>query len=384
MGKRTTIARIVEQEQREARFKAALRRGTMQAQSANQVYFDPLTVVNRYRTHFIADPHQAKHSKSSDPYRQLIPFVRKAFAKYPVGGPLLYSWSNLIPKSAREVDEARGAVDAPRQLQLHRANIFEGQSPIDLRLWYITAASGGSLYKEHAKNKLTKAEVHYLITCRHELHAAQAMTYAIARGFGADDGRAFILATSRLPYQLSVGEKLRNLIRFFVREMPRAAELDQLFDYLRQAQWNVLGTTLNQVRKRSEEWHRAMAKLQSIGGGSWPGHAVADYTVARTELHQGKEEEVEWKLIQVRTGNALYDEGQAMRHCVAGYKQRCISGECSIWSLRRNSERKLTIELHNNGTIVQARGYANRNAKADELAIMKAWAHENDLKVGYI
>ena len=45
----------------------------------------------------------------------------------------------------------------------------------------------------------------------------------------------------------------------------------------------------------------------------------------------------------------------------------------------KQAKRKLTIEVRNDGTIVQARGLANRGMKSDEKAIVARWAKENGL-----
>ena len=61
-----------------------------------------------------------------------------------------------------------------------------------------------------------------------------------------------------------------------------------------------------------------------------------------------------------------------MRHCVAAYLSRCLSGQSTIWSLRRRvvhpegaslPRSMLTIELDpRSATIVQVRGFANQRA----------------------
>ena len=85
-----------------------------------------------------------------------------------------------------------------------------------------------------------------------------------------------------------------------------------------------------------------------------------------------------------RLFDQLFQEGLRMHHCVVTYKDDCVSGECSIWSLtseypigRRN--RGVTIELRNDGRIVQCRGFANRLPYANEVAICRRWAEDNGL-----
>jgi hypothetical protein len=72
-----------------------------------------------------------------------------------------------------------------------------------------------------------------------------------------------------------------------------------------------------------------------------------------------------------------------MHHCVFSYKDRCIKGTCSIWSLTSEdmgvSKRRVTIEVNDYGRIIQARGFANRSVKSDERFIISEWAKKNNL-----
>ena len=75
----------------------------------------------------------------------------------------------------------------------------------------------------------------------------------------------------------------------------------------------------------------------------------------------------------------LQQEGQAMRHCIATYWQRCSAGQTSVWSLTVEDasgrvERLLTLEVkYGQRRVVQARGASNRMPTAAELAILDRW-----------
>lgn len=72
-----------------------------------------------------------------------------------------------------------------------------------------------------------------------------------------------------------------------------------------------------------------------------------------------------------------------MRHCVADYADQCHAGDTSIWSLtheRNGSVRHcLTVEVDNNGTIWQVRGFGNRAATSEEALVVALWATEHEL-----
>jgi hypothetical protein len=82
---------------------------------------------------------------------------------------------------------------------------------------------------------------------------------------------------------------------------------------------------------------------------------------------------------QITDANELFDEGERMQHCVTSYKGKCMESESSIWSLTYEYpigtfHRGLTIEVDDEGTIVQCRGFANRAPLDSELAILSRWA----------
>ena len=65
-----------------------------------------------------------------------------------------------------------------------------------------------------------------------------------------------------------------------------------------------------------------------------------------------------------------------MHHRVAGYK-RLMSADVSIWSLAcefplGHVNKGVTVEVRTSGVIMQCRGFANRPAYANELAMVGA------------
>ena len=85
------------------------------------------------------------------------------------------------------------------------------------------------------------------------------------------------------------------------------------------------------------------------------------------------------------TRRDLFDEGRAMRHCVASYEHSCVSGRSAIWSmgLERNDGRRkpvLTVEVAvGRKLICQVRGKANRLPTEKELEILRRWAAREGL-----
>jgi hypothetical protein len=83
---------------------------------------------------------------------------------------------------------------------------------------------------------------------------------------------------------------------------------------------------------------------------------------------------LKWSFIELVSGEDLFNEGQALHHCVSSYAGICTAGRAAIVSLRRNNERCVTIEIGPSARrIVQVRGLQNREANAEEKAIISEW-----------
>ena len=70
-----------------------------------------------------------------------------------------------------------------------------------------------------------------------------------------------------------------------------------------------------------------------------------------------------------------------MHHCVYSYVNYVKDRAISVWSLRRDHECLLTVEVRNQSReIVQARGKHNQPATSPELNELKRWTTEAGLK----
>ena len=81
----------------------------------------------------------------------------------------------------------------------------------------------------------------------------------------------------------------------------------------------------------------------------------------------------------------LIVEGEVLNHCVAGYKNDCLTNIKQIYSLRRNIQDrwvpKITIEVRE-GKVVQARGKSNRATTETEKRLIQTWMKNNELSCG--
>src|SRR5262249_45026922 len=92
-----------------------------------------------------------------------------------------------------------------------------------------------------------------------------------------------------------------------------------------------------------------------------------------------------WTIRELLTSGELFLEGQAMRHCVASYLDRCARRLSSIWSMQvdtgRGPRRSLTVEVDPaRKTICQARGRGNRLPRQAERQVLERWAKREGLQ----
>ena len=358
--------------------------GTLRSHaSQKKKRIEPLThqqvdfgLIHTYRDYWIKRPDtwiNRHKTKNKDTLR--IDMIRHVFGIYSCPRFLENVW---LP-SENDNTQRRAWNRTPRETRKDQSEFIS---------WYLAVAQGKSLYKECTKGILSKKETHMFLSAPSEFNVKQNIWWA--RAFSesnGDVGLAGKIARSNLVYKDFKNEFWISVMRFFVRFPTTIAEMNDLMDYFvfmleENENYSLKGRSLEAVRKQCEVWHRFLNKQKTIGGGTWEGCPLDDWMYV-----QGKDEnKIHWFMRQIKTGNDLLKEGQAMRHCVASYKRMCMEGRTSIWSLSSkdyadNFKRNLTIEMNGNYEVVQVRGYANRAARANEQAIVDRWCREHDLRL---
>jgi hypothetical protein len=335
--------------------------------------------IEAYRAFALRPPKDwYRRIKSRGEERRFIDLVRFVFARYPVPAHLEEFW-------LKDIDD--DFVDSARPRHERAGWRPPGALPRpDLIRWYLVAAQGGSLYREATHPYLTKLETHHFLNAPAGCAGgARALWYAAARASAEQGIVATRVSRTKLTEFSIASSYWKEVARFFALNPISIDEMNDLIDYLSAAKrederFSLKGRTLATLRRRMEDWHRALAKAQTLCGGSWPGRPLPD---AAYETGEEPRRAI-WRFRQIKTGDDLFREGQRMHHCVASYKARCLSGEVSIWSLSceypvGQLHKGVTIEVRADGRIVQVRGFANRAAFGNERAMIMRWADEHGL-----
>jgi hypothetical protein len=328
---------------------------------------------NEYEGFFIRNKESfSLRTKSKNRDKQRLEFVRHAFHLFPVPDFMFEAWESPQPNKTY----GNGT-----RYWLGPSYGFCAEE--GYRLWYICIATGGSFYKEYGHYWFTKKESHIFLNCKHDISINEAIIYAVAYAESNNMGRSLRIAKSKISDFSELTPFWKEVVRFFAQQDIKSKEIvDDIVDYIVYQQrenpdFTIIGKghTLKSLLAKVETWHQDLRRLQLIGESNWEGIPLKDreYTQKNRDGSTST-----WKFTQIKSAKALQLEGNAMRHCVLGYKRQCIANECSIWSLTLNDNRKLTIEVRDRA-IVQTRGLANRVARPDEKSVVKKWATDSGL-----
>lgn len=299
--------------------------------------------------------------------------LRHLFAVYPVPAFMV-----------RTAIENRGERhEALRLLRaLGRGDSMRGRTPGYFSLWNPT---------RHMRHLFLRTPVFRTIS--------DASMRATVRALGGDDALATALQDTYFFDNLypEKSDIVFALIRWLIRTGPFTADvldtLDNEIWELRKEDpgWSPTGRSpramLAAVERRQREERRVVRSIPEIflASGLRPG--------AWRLPVWGRPRGEEWAMVEILTRKALIAEGAAMRHCIAGYAEDAAGPDTSIWSLRRDSRRRLTLlvrrdDLTDDGSerwrIIEASGTANRAPRPEELDILARWARTNGVDADWV
>jgi len=176
---------------------------------------------------------------------------------------------------------------------------------------------------------------------------------------------------------------LLDYIRHRAGQARPAAELFMAGpDGRRHGPFSMKGRTLRSLTRDMEEWHRELALEKKLYGVRFSPSGFEEGVWDLRGRSRSEDGRVRWTMDEILCSEALHAEGKAMKHCVYCYAPYISEKHTSIWSLRRDDGRALTVEVENGRRrIVQARGRCNRQPAGSELKVLRLWARENRLRV---
>lgn len=219
---------------------------------------------------------------------------------------------------------------------------------------------------------LTRKMHHQLLAMEGDMTLSHAIRKAQFATFGGSDGLLEILRGTRLG-QLQSDEHLWQPVIAWLcvgqNSLPTGqvgALIDWLFTLPPQDRRQRIRQPLSAALRRALEWHEGLHIRPGISIQPGP---LPDSGIPEVELTQP------WSMQEIPTGIALAAEGSVMRHCVATYWSSIMAKRSSIFSLRRDKIRQMTVEVRlAEGCVVQARGQCNRRPAPEEEAQIRIWA----------
>lgn len=333
-----------------------------------------------------------------------IEIIRKAVG--PEHGEFIAKWCSLLspfwlrgpeswtPESGAHIlDHLFTAYDVPSFLNEqwfpnHNGGFGRDYIPFKWICWYLIIGQGGSLKKasEYFGWNISNKFQHFLKDAPNTDYPMESCLYAEIRRLGGNQqdfmrimySRSLVIdpteRTSDEPYRRFWKNTVVWLIRN--RESISDEESNLIIDWALhryteatrngiEAEFTWKGRTVNNVLAASEEY-LASRYLPSWIGYQWEGH-YWDWTFT-----DGKDNT--WDFVELTNGKQLYEEGRIMRHCVGTYAGRCASGTSAIFSLKKNGNRVITIEISPKFRIlVQCLGKGNRRPSEEESKVTKQW-----------
>lgn len=147
--------------------------------------------------------------------------------------------------------------------------------------------------------------------------------------------------------------------------------IDPILDYMYNRfdnvpNYSLIGRTYNSICKQMEIWHRNL-KLEK----------VSNYNTWKSTNYIKNFFFEDYSITEILNIQELYEEGKELEHCVLTYAEKIHNkkenNQLTIWSLKQNGKRLLTIAIDMNKNIKQIRGLKNRFATLQELIILDKW-----------
>ncbi len=237
---------------------------------------------------------------------------------------------------------------------------------------------------------LTNKQCHQFLSSNSESTFLSALRRVQIQTWGGDNRLLSVLMARNIGGRLAGIEDetfLDSVIAWFSKNpMLDLEQFGPIMDFIwhRRAadrKFSMKGRSAMAVIRAMEEWHQDLAKQKIVRGKDYKpsGFKSAHYEFNHRES-SGNYAQCCYDIVEILNSKELHAEGKAHKHCVLSYSYSIDQGHCSIWSMKYNGERAITIEVRSKN-IMQARGKCNRSISAEEFKILQRWANENGIDI---
>lgn len=255
--------------------------------------------------------------------------------------------------------------------------------------WFLDIASGKNIRKsENLPVVLTKMQAHEFLQAPDTYDIFQALRYGQIMGMSED--KRLVEAVLEKPFGTTFehDDFWVEVIRFFINNpMLDRREFSPLVDYINAVKFapnaehpgfSMKGRNPETLLTQVEQWHNKVSKERGKNYMEWKPVGLGGFT----KEEKSRNEFNNWSIEELLNSTKLFEEGRVLSHCVSSYKYSAAKGQCSIWSLKLNDQKAITIEVNTSSqSIVQARGKLNRLPNSKEIQIIREWANKEGLAI---
>ncbi|MEO9571848.1 MAG: PcfJ domain-containing protein [Polaribacter sp.] len=260
-------------------------------------------------------------------------------------------------------------------------------------LWYLQLGKGKSV-KELSQMpiRLTSKMAHEFKNAPNYFEPNQTLRFVQALGFGASFKTAKLIGFSKLSNINESEEKFwETVVHFFSKETNiDGKELDKIleflmFKYRENKKFSMKNRKQRALLQQALEWEKNVYASNIGEILRWEASGITPLYQEKTE--NGKK--VVYKTVELLNSIALFDEGNAMHHCVAEYDEDCSEGVSTIFSLQRVSENKLTERLAtievglSEKKIIEAKAKFNEEPNEKSIQMIDLWVNNSQIKGSY-
>ncbi|APZ45656.1 hypothetical protein BW723_04800 [Polaribacter reichenbachii] len=257
-------------------------------------------------------------------------------------------------------------------------------------LWFIQLGKGKSV-KELTQMpiRLTSKMAHEFKNAPNVFEPNQALCFAQALGFGASLKTAKVIGFSKLSNINESEEKFWvTVVQFFAKETTlKATELNQMLDYLayklrENKSFSMKSRTQKALLFQANEWQKRVYRDEIGNVLNWQASGIKPLYLE--EFENGKP--VVYKTVELLNSISLFDEGNVMHYCVAGYDEDCKYNGIAIFSLQKETigksiTRLATIEIGlKQRQIFEAKAKYNDEPSVKSSELIDLWVKSSKIK----